>query len=185
VGVLAFHDGELIAGDIYSSHALLTVMAPRLATSYALDSLRRKSEGGAVLTGLGQPGEILSAVLRASYLRTPGAVGGQESVFFGGITGSALIPVADAKPLHVSLFPEPAVEEDPEETDSKTREDTGRHDPGNPPPPDVAPPSGGAKRRFDERRAGGNRPRRITPPQHPGNSSPGHDPRKEPEVERR
>jgi len=190
VGVLAYHHGEFLAGDVFSSHALLTVMTERLTTAYVFDSLRRdQDEGAAAMTGLGQPGEIISAVLRASYLRTPGAVGGQESEFSGGVSGSALIPVADARPLHVALFPEPPEKKSkPEEVNSGSGGEAGKPPPVNP-PPGAAPPTGGAKRRLDERQAerrnGGNTPRELEPPKRRNKPSPGRDPRNEPEVDRR
>lgn len=180
VGLLAYHDGEFVAGDIFSSHALLLVMAERLTTAYVFDSVRRDAGDAQVATGFLQPGEVLAAVTRASFLRTPGAVGGQETGLFGGISGSALIPVADAVPLHVALFPETPAR-DGGESGAKTR-DGGASRPAAPPPvgPAAEPTSGEAKRRLDERRAerraGGNRPRELTPPKRPRNPPPGREP---------
>ncbi len=190
VGVLAFHDGEFLAGDVFSSHELLAVMADRLTIAYALDSLRRDGGTAPVATGLGKPGEIIAAVTRASYLRTPGAVGGQETEFSGGISGSALIPVADAMPLHVALFPEKPEDDRGDHSGQETREEV---TPPPAPPPSggntTEPPAGEAGRRIDkrraERRAAGNQPRELPPPKRPRHRPPGRDPRREPGVDRR
>jgi hypothetical protein len=106
VGFLAFSRDRFVGGEVFASHSMLEALAPRFIASYVLDAYARADHGRAVSPR--ETENLLSSVRDAVFYRTRGAETGQEFEFDGGakgISGVALVPVAGARPLHITLFP--------------------------------------------------------------------------------
>ena len=105
VGFLVYEDGRFIGGEVFASHSVLEAEGSKFVASYILGRVGRRG-GVAAPATVADPAGILAIVGRASFFPTPGAVSGQESEFVSvadAVSGTSLIPVAGARPLHVFL----------------------------------------------------------------------------------
>jgi len=103
VGFLAFSGGKLIGGEVFASHAVFQALAPRYLESYVLEVIL--APGGPASATPPDVPELLAKLADAQFYETRAATFGRETEFEGGLSGSALLPVAGARPLHVSIFP--------------------------------------------------------------------------------
>jgi anti-sigma factor RsiW len=176
VGFLVFRGDKLLGGDVFTSHELLTRLAPRFLAGYVLDSFWEE-DGRAVTGGRPAAEKVLLSVTKATWFHRRGAVSGREYEFLGaknGPSGIALVPVAGARPLHISIFPHrrpkalPGAEA-PASGGSSTPTTSGSGSTSAPPDDDRGTSDGKAdleerRRRRNERR----QPREIKPPKDGG-----------------
>jgi len=163
VGFLVFEDGRFVGGEVFASHEILEAEGGKFVASYVLGEIGRRASDRRSVTA-SAPADILAAMGRASFFPTPGAVGGQESEFVSeedAISGTSLIPVAGARPLHVFLNPGVA---EPAGANDETGQDNRVDRPGR-------ARWGGRRRRGP--RPPGRTPDRGTPPERHGPARPG------------
>lgn len=189
VGFLVYRDGVFVGGETFADHEVFRALAPRYLEAYALDGAGATAAAGAAVTPPAAR-SLLDSVSRAAFYRSPGAGSGEETEFVGrdgGLSGRALVPVAGARPLHVTLFRSEAAEEEEEgkapppaaDEPADTETDSG---PGTPPAVDDR---GAASERGRARRRGGGggltpgdlepkgeNPPRVERPQNPPNDPP-------------
>jgi anti-sigma factor RsiW len=179
VGFLVFRGDRLLGGDVFTSHEFMSRLAPRFLTGYVLDSLW-EDDGRAVTRGRPKAEQVLLSVTKATWFHRRGVVSGREYEFLGaknGPSGIALIPVAGARPLHVSIFPHRRPKEMPGAEAPASSDDTsgsgtttsGSGRSTNPPDDDRG--TGDDKGDLEERRRRRNerrQPKELKPPKDQG-----------------
>jgi hypothetical protein len=180
VGIVAADGSRILGADLFGSHQLFALLAPRVLDGYLIDAFSDKAVGPTGLTPE-RAKAFLQSTLASKVYTTTGILSGSEEAWLrsGGLFGYGLAD-ARGRPVHVSLFPvlEPRVP--PEQKEPRAAPPPSAPPPGDQPPEprgDRTDPTQGGQRIRDRRgrlpgggASGGNggvTPPPATPPRPP------------------